>query len=113
LVHETYHRTTKEKEQSVTFFLFYSLDCLLLVLTLQRTKASINDQFEIAQLALSEDDSGQLLCFGDELVMAGSITGQEIFQKATMGVIGHYCRSKKVLVWEIERERERERERKR
>lgn len=58
--------------------------------TLQRTEATVHDQFEIAKLTLGEDDSGEGLGLGGELVMAGSIAGDEVLQDTTVGSIGHF-----------------------
>lgn len=57
--------------------------------TLKRTEATIHDQFEIAQLALREGNGGEGCGLGLELVVAGSIAGDEVLQDTTVGRVGH------------------------
>lgn len=57
--------------------------------TLQRTEATVHDQLQIAQLALGEHNGGQLLRLSGQLIVAGSIAGDEVLQDTTMGGVGH------------------------
>lgn len=81
-------------------------------LTLKRTEASVHDQLQIAELALRQGDSGQLLGLGDELVMARSIAGEKVLEDASVGWVGHCCGSRtsslstmdtEMLDWTLER----------
>lgn len=56
---------------------------LLVHETLQRGEATVDDELEIAELALVQDDSGEGLGLSGELVAAGSIAGNEILQDTT------------------------------
>jgi hypothetical protein len=64
-------------------------------LTLQRTETAVHDQFEIAKLALGEDNSVQLLGLNLELVVAGSITGEQVLEDTTMRRVGHFVYEEK------------------
>lgn len=64
-------------------------------LTLQRREATVHDQFEITQLALGQNDSGEGLGFSAELLLAGSIAGEQVLEDTTVGRVGHYERGSK------------------
>lgn len=65
-------------------------------LTLERTEATVHDQLEITQLALSQKHGGEGLGLSSELVMAGGIAGEEVLEDTTVGRVGH-CRYKRQL----------------
>jgi hypothetical protein len=56
---------------------------LLVHETLQRGEATIDDKLEIAELALVQDDSGELLGLGGEFLAARSIAGNKILKDTT------------------------------
>jgi hypothetical protein len=51
-------------------------------LTFQRRKASIKDQFQVAQLPLGEQDSLQSLCFGFEFLSSRSVARNQILENS-------------------------------
>ena len=53
---------------------------LLVHETLQRGEATVDDELEIAKLALVEHDGGELLRLSGELIAARSIAGNEILK---------------------------------
>lgn len=57
--------------------------------TLKRGETTVHDQLEITQLALREYDRGESLSLGDELILAGSIAGQQILEDTTVRRVGH------------------------
>ena len=67
-------------------------------LTLQRRETTVHDQLEIAQLALGEDDGGEGLGLNGELVVAGSIAGNQVLEDTTVRNVGHD------VIWRNERE---------
>ena len=60
---------------------------LLVHETLERGEATVDDELEIAKLALVEDDGGKLLGLGGELSVARSIAGNKILKDATWNVV--------------------------
>lgn len=56
---------------------------LLVHETLERREATVDDEFEIAKLALVEDNGGELLGLGEELVATRSIAGNKILKDTT------------------------------
>jgi hypothetical protein len=60
---------------------------LLVHETLQRGEATVDDELEIAKLALVQDNSGKSLCLSGELVAARSIAGNKVLQDTTCGLI--------------------------
>jgi hypothetical protein len=56
---------------------------LLVHETLKRREATVDDEFEIAKLALVEDNGGELLRLGGELIAARSIAGDKILKDTT------------------------------
>lgn len=58
-------------------------------LTLQRRETAVHNQLQITQLTLSEYDSGESLGFSNELILAGSIAGDQVLEDTTMGSVGH------------------------
>jgi hypothetical protein len=59
------------------------------LLTLQRRETTVHDEFQITQLTLSEDNSGESLSLGAELLLAGSIAGEQVLEDTTVGSVGH------------------------
>lgn len=57
--------------------------------TLQRTEATVHNQFEIAELALGEDGGRERLGLSGQLVVDGSIAGEEVLEDTAVGRIGH------------------------
>lgn len=57
--------------------------------TFKRREAAVQDQLEVAELALSQDDSSQGLGLGGELVVARSIAGEQVLEDATVGRVRH------------------------
>jgi hypothetical protein len=53
---------------------------LLVHETLQRREATVDDQLEIAKLALVQDNGRELLGLCEEFIAAGSIAGNEILE---------------------------------
>jgi hypothetical protein len=68
---------------------------LLVHETLKRGEATVDDQLEIAKLALVEDDGGELLGLGGELIAARSIAGNQILKDTTWNVVVSLVISKK------------------
>jgi hypothetical protein len=60
---------------------------LLVHETLERGEATVDDELEIAKLALVEDDGGELLGLGGELSVARSIAGNKILKDTTCDVV--------------------------
>jgi hypothetical protein len=67
-------------------------------LTLQRRETTVHDQLEIAQLALGEDDGREGLGLDGELVVAGSIAGNQVLEDTTVRNVGHD------VIWRNEKE---------
>lgn len=67
-------------------------------LTLQGREATVHDQLEITQLALGEDNGGEGLRLDGELVVAGSITGNQVLEDTTVRSVGHD------VIWRNEKE---------
>jgi hypothetical protein len=59
---------------------------LLVHETLERGEATVDNQLKIAKLALVEDDGGELLGLGGELIAARSIAGNQILKDTTWNV---------------------------
>jgi hypothetical protein len=59
-------------------------------LTLQRTETTVHNQFEITKLTFGEDNGRQLLGLHLQLVVAWSITGEQVLENTTMRRIGHF-----------------------
>jgi hypothetical protein len=59
---------------------------LLVHETLQRGEATVDDELEIAELALVQDDSGECLGLGGEFLTTRSIAGNKILQDTTWGL---------------------------
>lgn len=59
------------------------------LLTLKRGETTVHDEFQITQLTLSEDNSGESLSLGAELLLAGSIAGEQVLEDTTVGSVGH------------------------
>jgi hypothetical protein len=60
---------------------------LLVHETLERGEATVDDELEIAKLALVKDDGGELLGLGGELSVARSIAGNQILKDTTCNVV--------------------------
>jgi hypothetical protein len=60
---------------------------LLVHETLERGEATVDDELEIAKLALVEDDGGELLGLGRELSVARSIAGNQILKDTAWNVV--------------------------
>jgi hypothetical protein len=56
---------------------------LLVHETLQRREATVDDELEIAKLALVQDDRGEVLGLSGEFVATRSIAGNKILQDTT------------------------------
>jgi len=56
---------------------------LLVHETLERGEATVDDELEIAKLALVQHDGGELLGLGGELSVARSIAGNQILKDTT------------------------------
>lgn len=63
---------------------------LLVHETLQRTETTVHNQFEITKLTFGEDNGRQLLGLHLQLVVAWSITGEQVLENTTMRRIGHF-----------------------
>lgn len=57
--------------------------------TFKGRKATVQDQLEIAKLALSQDNGSQGLGLGGELVVARSIAGEQVLEDATVRRVRH------------------------
>lgn len=64
--------------------------------TFKGRKATVENQLEIAKLALGQDNGCQGLGLGEELSVAGGIAGEQVLEDATMRRVGHcmcgWCR---------------------
>lgn len=67
--------------------------------TLKRRETTVHDQLEIAQLALSKDDSREGLGLGGELLLAGSIAGEQVLEDTTVGSVGHGVKMRRKRGW--------------
>jgi hypothetical protein len=79
---------------------------LLVHETLQRGEATVDDELEIAELALVQDDSGESLGLGGEFVAARSIASNKILQDTTWGlnvsglaIWSSGCRRRRFIPW--------------
>lgn len=61
-------------------------------LTLQRRETTVHDEFQIAQLALSQNNSREGLGLSAELLLAGSIAGKQVLEDTTVRSVGHCVR---------------------
>ncbi len=59
--------------------------------TFKRRETAIEDQLEIAELALAEEQRRQSLSLGGKLGMAGQIAGDQVLEDAAVGRIRHVC----------------------
>lgn len=59
--------------------------------TLERGEATVDDEFEIAQLTLGEDEVGKRVGFDEELGCDGSIADEEVLEDSAVGCVGHVC----------------------
>lgn len=57
--------------------------------TLERRESTVEDQLEIAELALAQDDSSKGLCLGRELGIARRITSEQVLELTTVGRVRH------------------------
>jgi hypothetical protein len=59
-------------------------------LTFEGRETTVEDQLEIAELALGEDDGRKGLGLGGELIVAGSIAREQVLEDAAVRWVGHY-----------------------
>lgn len=57
--------------------------------TFERRETTVEDQLEIAKLSLGQSDGRKSLGLGVELLVAGSIAGEEILQDTAVRWVGH------------------------
>ncbi len=57
--------------------------------TFKRRETAIEDQLEIAELALAEEQRRQSLSLGGKLGMAGQIAGDQVLEDAAVGRVRH------------------------
>lgn len=57
--------------------------------TFEGREAAGDEQFEIAQLALGEEQRGERLGLGRELRLARQVACQEVLEDAAVGSVGH------------------------
>jgi hypothetical protein len=66
-------------------------DVIVLVsLTFEWGKATVEDQLEIAELALGQDESSQRLCLCCKLVVTRRITGEQVLEDTSVGWVRHF-----------------------
>ena len=68
---------------------------LLVHETLERRETTVDDEFEIAKLALVEHDGGELLGLGEELIATRSVAGNEILEDTAWNVVVSIVMSQK------------------
>lgn len=59
--------------------------------TFKRGEAAIEDQLEIAEVALGKDESRELLSLDGILGLARQIASEEVLEDAAVGSVGHGC----------------------
>lgn len=57
--------------------------------TFKRGKAAVENQLEVAKVALRQDDGGQRLGFRGKLGLARKVAGKEVLEDAAVGSVGH------------------------
>jgi hypothetical protein len=63
--------------------------------TFEGRETTVEDQLQIAKLSLGQSDGRKSLGLGRELIVSGSISGEEILEDTSVGWVGH-CVS-----WEV------------
>lgn len=64
--------------------------------TFQRRETTVEDELEIAQVALSQSEGGERLGLSEKLRLARSIAGEEVLEDTTVRRVGHDVRD---VVW--------------
>ena len=59
--------------------------------TFERGEAAIEDQLEIAEVALGKDEGRELLSLDGILGLARQIASEEVLEDAAVGSVGHGC----------------------
>jgi hypothetical protein len=62
----------------------------LVSLTFKWRKATVEDQLEIAKLALGQDESSERLGLCCELIVARGIAGEQVLEDTSVGGIRHF-----------------------
>ena len=67
--------------------------------TFKGRETAIEDQFQIAKLALAQQDRGQSLGLGLELIMARSVSCEQILEDTAVGRVRHGFESSTTVNW--------------